>query len=223
MKIEDTIEIDAPPDRVWRFLNDVPRVVPCLPGAELTEVVGEDAWKAQISVKLGPIALRFASDVRRAEMDEAARTVQLAISAREAKGRGSARATVVSSVAEQDGGTRIEIVTDLVMQGAVAQYGRGLVGDVAAQLTRQFADCVGERLRRDGEPAGAAIPTDPSVAATTGAAAATEAAATPGAATPTTGLDAAPRAPATPAPISGLRLLVRGLWARLGQWLRRRA
>jgi carbon monoxide dehydrogenase subunit G len=219
MKLEDTVQIDAPPDRVWLFLNDVPRVVPCLPGAELIEVVGEDAWKAQIAVKLGPIALKFASDVRRAEIDEEARTVQLAIAAREAKGRGSARATVVSSVAEQDGGTRIEIVTDLVLQGAVAQYGRGLVGDVAAQMTRQFADCVGARL--GDEPQGG-LPTGETASLVAGVAAAADATATPGPTTPTAGHAAGGAAP-RPAPVPGLRLLAKALWARLGRWLRRRA
>jgi hypothetical protein len=146
MKIENSFEVPAPPEEAWALLMDVPRVIPCMPGAELTETLDGDRWKAKLSVKLGPISLVFATDVARVSADEAAWTSTLSANAREVKGRGSARATIESRLADVDGGTRVEVVTDLSLTGPVAQYGRGMVADVAAQLTKQFADCLQQRL-----------------------------------------------------------------------------
>ncbi|HEY3183207.1 MAG TPA: SRPBCC family protein [Gaiellaceae bacterium] len=146
MKIENSFEVAAPAEEAWALLMDVPRVIPCMPGAELTETLDADRWKAKMSVKLGPISLVFATDVARESTDEAARTSTLSANARELKGRGSARATIESRLADVDGGTRVEVVTDLSLTGPVAQYGRGMVADVAAQLTRQFADCLQQQL-----------------------------------------------------------------------------
>ena len=155
MRLENGFEVRASPEQAWALLNDVPRVVPCLPGAELTRVVDENAWQATMHVKLGPIALQFLSDVTRVREDEAARVVSLDVKAREAKGRGGATATIESSLADADGGTRVSIVTELALQGAVAQYGRGVVGAVAEQLTSQFAQCLSRLLQEEGvaEPA----------------------------------------------------------------------
>lgn len=152
MRIENSFEVPAPRRQAWDLLMDVPRIVPCMPGAELVETVGENAWKAKMSVKLGPIALTFATDVTREEADPAQGAVKLNVRARELRGRGGAQAAIESTLSEVPGGTRVDIVTDLTMSGAVAQYGRGVVQDVAAQLTQQFADCLQGRL---GPPAGA--------------------------------------------------------------------
>ena len=149
MRLENSFEVPAGLEQSWRLLNDVPSVVPCLPGAELVEVVGENAWKAKLHVKLGPIALQFTVDVTREEMDESAGRVVLAAKAREAKGRGSADATIESTLAGQDRGTRVAIVTELTLRGTVAQYGRGIVPDVARQLTAQFANCIAAKLGED--------------------------------------------------------------------------
>ena len=146
MEIENSFEVPAPPANAWALLTDVPAVLPCMPGAELLEVTGEDSWKAAVSVKLGPIALRFLADIRRQEVDEQARRILLAIDAREAKGRGSARATIDSSASPTPAGTRVDIRTDLTLQGAVAQHGRGVVSSVAAGLTEEFAKCLTAKL-----------------------------------------------------------------------------
>jgi carbon monoxide dehydrogenase subunit G len=147
MRLENSFDVPAPPDRAWRLLNDVPEVVPCMPGAALEETLGENAWKAKLSVRLGPISLQFACEVTREQMDEEAGRVVLAVAAREARNRGSAEATIESTLAAQDGGTRVAIVTDLTLRGTVAQYGRGIVPDIARQMTAQFADCIAEKLR----------------------------------------------------------------------------
>jgi carbon monoxide dehydrogenase subunit G len=144
--------VAAPVDEAWRLLNDVPTVVPCMPGAELVEAVADDAWKAALQVKLGPIALRFAADVTRTERDDEAHRAVLAVKAREAKGRGSAEATITSTVTEQDGSTQVRLVTDLALRGAVAQYGRGVVADVSSRLTEQFAACLEQKLAAGAAP-----------------------------------------------------------------------
>ena len=146
MKLENSFDVPAPRSAAWELLMDVPRVVPCMPGATLTETVGENQWKADMSVKLGPIALVFATDVTREGVDEAAGTVTLSAKAREKRGRGGAQAAIQSTLSEAEAGTRIEIVTDLTLSGAVAQYGRGIVQDVSAQLVSRFADCLRAQL-----------------------------------------------------------------------------
>ena len=176
MRIENSFEVEAPPEQAWALLMDVPRVIPCMPGAVLSETVDDDHWKATMAVKLGPISLTFDTAVVRESADQAALRAVLSADAREAKGRGSARATIESSLAAQNGGTRVDIVTDLTLTGPVAQYGRGLVQSVAAQLTASFAGCLREQL--------APAPAE-------------ESAETPAEASPP---------PSAPRPVSGLRL-----------------
>jgi carbon monoxide dehydrogenase subunit G len=158
MRLENSFEVPASVDQAWRLLNDVPSVVPCMPGAELVEVVDENTWKAKLHVKLGPIALQFLADVAREQMDEAGGRVVLGVTAREAKGRGSAEATIESTLAAENGGTRVDIATELTLRGAVAQYGRGVVADVASRLTAQFADCIAGKLADSPSPEPASDP-----------------------------------------------------------------
>jgi uncharacterized protein len=151
VRLENSFEVPAQPDAAWELLNDVPRIVPCMPGAELTEVVDENSWKAKIGVKLGPVSLTFATNVKRVETDEAARRVKLSADGRELRGRGAARATVESSLSPAGDGTRVDIATDLHLSGPAAQYGRGMVADVSSQLVGRFADCLKSQL--DASPA----------------------------------------------------------------------
>jgi uncharacterized protein len=158
LRLENRFEVAAPVDQAWMLLNDVPRVVPCMPGAELTETIDENTWKGVVHVRLGPVAFEFVTDVSRESRDDAGRRVVLVTKARERRGRGSAQARIESSLAEAGGKTAVEIVTDLNLQGAVAQYGRGLVPEIAAQLTRQFADNIASLLEAEHEPVEAAPP-----------------------------------------------------------------
>jgi hypothetical protein len=192
VRLENSFAVPASPERTWALLNDVPRVVPNMPGAELSEVVDETNWKATMHVKLGPIALQFATDVRRELSDESALRTTLAIKARELKGRGGATATIESSLDADGSGTRVTIVTELQMQGAVAQYGRGVVPDVAGQLVDQFAANLAAQLRESDGPA-----------VVDGAAEA--------AGERQHGPAAAPSGPVAVAPIGGLRLILRAI------------
>ncbi len=153
MRLDNSFEAPAPPERVWALLNDVPRVVPCMPGAELVGQVDETTWKANVKVKLGPIAMTFAADVRQEEADAAAHRMRLVADAREARGRGMAKANIETTVSPSGAGSTVDIATDLDLSGAVAQYGRGIVKDVAGQLTKQFADNL--RAQLADSPAGA--------------------------------------------------------------------
>jgi uncharacterized protein len=147
VRLENSFEVPAPPDQAWELLLDVPRVVPCMPGAELKETVDDSNWKANVAVKLGPVSLTFATDVKREQVDEAARRVTLSAKGRELRGRGAVRATVESSLAAANGGTRVDMVTDLSLTGPAAQYGRGMVADVSSQLIGRFADCLKTQLQ----------------------------------------------------------------------------
>jgi len=151
VRLENSFEVVAPVEQAWHLLNDVPRVVACMPGAELTETVGENAWRGVVHVKLGPMALQFGTEVERQARDDVAHTVVLVTHAREVRGRGNAQATIESALRGDGAKTNVEIVTELSLQGAVAQFGRGIVPQVAAQLTRQFAENVAALL--EGAPA----------------------------------------------------------------------
>lgn len=146
MRIENSFDVPVSPDAAWDLLMDVPRVIPCMPGATLEEVVDDDRWKATMQVKLGPIGLTFATDVTREEADEAEHRVKLAADAREVRNRGNAKATIESTLTGSDGGTHVDLVTELALTGTVAQYGRGLIQDVSAQLVASFAESLQSQL-----------------------------------------------------------------------------
>jgi len=149
MRIENVFEVPAAPDTAWALLTDVPRVVPCMPGAELERTVDESTWEVLQRVKLGPISLQFRSEVTRTKMNETDRRIVLFVDAKEVRGRGGAEATIESSLDAVESGTRVTIVTELSLQGSVAQYGRPVVGSVAEELTKQFATCLASMLETE--------------------------------------------------------------------------
>lgn len=158
MRIENSFEVGASRDTAWNLLMDVPRVVPCMPGAQLTETVDDSNWKAKVSVKLGPISLQFAADVAHTEVDTVGNRVVMTTTAREVRGRGGAQATIQSTLTELDPSrTRVDVLTDLSLSGSVAQYGRGIVQDVAGQMVGKFADCLQKQLVGSEEEAQAAV------------------------------------------------------------------
>ncbi len=157
MKLENSFEVAAPPEKAWDLLMDVPRIVPCMPGATLDEVVDDSNWKATMQVKLGPISLTFATDVERTEVDEANRRVVLGANARETRNRGRASATIESALTPADAGTRINLVTDLHLSGTVAQYGRGMIEDISSQMVTSFARCLEAQLGDSADEAEQAV------------------------------------------------------------------
>lgn len=142
MRIENSFEVARPTREVWDLLVDVPSVVPCMPGAELEEVVNDRTWRGKVTVRLGPVSLTYAGTVVLEELDEARRLAQLTANGTETRGKGMARAQVIATLEPTGEGTRVDIVADLSLAGAVAQMGRGIIADVSARLTNEFAGCL---------------------------------------------------------------------------------
>lgn len=209
MEFDNHFEVPAAPDTVWAHLLDVEAVVPCMPGAELTETVDDSTWKGKVTIKLGAVSLTFKGTVTMTERDEANRRVVLDAKGMEARGKGQATATVTSSMEPtDDGGTRVTMHTDLSLSGQAAQMGRGMIADVSQRLASEFADCVAGQLRA---PAAAAA----------GEAATGEAAAEAGAAGPAAGTRPAGRAAQQTRAVGGIRLGLWALWRAVRRGVRR--
>jgi carbon monoxide dehydrogenase subunit G len=150
--IENEFEVPAGIDRVWAYLLDVERIAPCMPGAQLTEVVDDRNWKGKVTVKLGPVSLSFAGTVHMQERDNDAHRVVVKAQGMEQKGKGAATALVTAWAEAVDGGhTRVKFSQDLTISGSVAQFSRGMMQDVSGKMTRQFADCVQANLSQEME------------------------------------------------------------------------
>lgn len=139
MKIEDSFRVDVPIAEAWKVLLDLERIAPCLPGAQLTEVEG-DEYRGTVKIKVGPITAQYKGVAKIVEADEANHKVVLQAEGRDTRGQGNASAAVVATLVEEDGATVVKIDTDLNITGKVAQFGRGVMADVSSKLLGQFAD-----------------------------------------------------------------------------------
>jgi uncharacterized protein len=158
MRIENTVEVDAPLDRVWALVNDIPRVAPCMPGGALTGVLDDQTYEGTVAVKLGPLRMSYKGKVVVEAVDEANHSARLAASGRDTKGAGTARASVETRLEPAgDHHTRLHVTSDVQLTGKVASFGRGgAINDVATRLFGQFADCLRATLEAESaEPAGA--------------------------------------------------------------------
>ncbi len=145
MRIEDRFTVALPLADAWEVLRDVERVAPCMPGAQLTEVEG-DEYRGVVKVKLGAITAQYKGAVRFAEVDEAAHRMVLSAKGRETRGQGNAAADVVVTLVETSAGTEVAIDTDLTISGKIAQFGRGVLADVSSKLLGEFARCLEDDL-----------------------------------------------------------------------------
>ena len=150
MLIENSFDVSAPLDQVWSYLLDIEKVVPCMPGAELTETIDESNWKGKVTIKLGPVSMAFAGKVTMDELDEVEHRAVLKASGMEQRGKGAASATITSTLEESPEGTRVKIVQDLKVSGQAAQFSRGMMQDVSNKLTREFADCLKTNMQTEG-------------------------------------------------------------------------
>lgn len=154
MKLENDFTVPASVDEAWNFLLDVPRVAPCLPGATVEPETDEDgAFRGAMKIKIGPITAQYKGTVKIQESDETAHTVTMRAQAKDARGQGSASATITSSMEETPEGTKVTVVTDMRVTGPAAQFGRGVMQDVSAKLMKRFADCLAEQLGGGGAAA----------------------------------------------------------------------
>jgi uncharacterized protein len=163
MEFDNSFEVPLPPAEAWKVLLDIERVAPCMPGAELTEVVGKDTYKGKIGVRLGPVALTFAGIVKFDAIDNANHTARVSAQGTDAKGRGGANATSEFRLEPAGGGSKVLVHTNLTLSGAVAQYGRGvgIIQATATQLMNQFAKALKDKLAQERPAAAAAASTSP--------------------------------------------------------------
>jgi carbon monoxide dehydrogenase subunit G len=152
MQIENSFSVGAPPERVFAFLLDVNRVVACVPGAELSEVVDSDTFKGKVRIKVGPVTVSYNGTATITSRDEAARTATLQAEGRETTGSGSARATTTMSVASEGEGSAVRLVTDFTVVGRVAQFGRGIMEEVSRKLVDQMGACIRTKLEAEQSP-----------------------------------------------------------------------
>jgi carbon monoxide dehydrogenase subunit G len=144
MEITDSFRVSAPIEQTWGVLLDLERIAPCMPGAQLQEVEG-DEYRGIVKVKVGPITAQYKGAARLAEVDEPNRRVVLDAQGRDTRGQGNAKALITVQMAEEGGGTKVDVHTDLQITGKVAQFGRGVLADVSTKLLGQFV----ERLETD--------------------------------------------------------------------------
>lgn len=146
MLIKNDFEVGQPIDKVWRFFDDIPQVAACLPGAELTQDLGEDTYGGKVVIRMGPVKLQFAGTAAIKERDDAGKRIVVDAAGADEKGRGQAAMLVTASLLPTAGGTRVEVIQDLQLSGPAAQYGRGMVSDVTAVLMRDFATNMQNRI-----------------------------------------------------------------------------
>jgi uncharacterized protein len=139
--INESFHVNAPAERVWRFLTSPQEVVRCLPGAELTEVLGEREYAGRVKVKVGPVTAAYAGKATLTEVDDAAHRMTLVGEGRETGGSGSAKMTMRGSVVPNaGGGSDVNVNATIDIAGKVMQFGRGLVESVSQQLFKQFVE-----------------------------------------------------------------------------------
>jgi carbon monoxide dehydrogenase subunit G len=155
MEFDNSFEIPLAPDQAWPVLMDVARIAPCMPGAELTEIIDAQNYKGKISVRLGPVALTFAGRIQLEDIDNTKHSARVKAQGSDAKGRGAANAAATFRVEPKGAGSVVLIHTDLMLSGAVAQYGRGvgMIQATAAQIIKQFADNLRAQLGQQASPA----------------------------------------------------------------------
>jgi uncharacterized protein len=141
MKLEQSFDVSAPIDRVWKALIDVEHVAPCLPGAAVTGRNEDGTYNGTFSIKIGPTTAAYAGKLEMKEIDEEAHEATMHAQGNDKRGQGGANATIVSKVVEeQPGETRVDVATDYHITGRLARFGRGgMIEDISERLLREFA------------------------------------------------------------------------------------
>ena len=137
MLIKTDFDVAQPVDKVWHFFDDIPQVAACLPGAELTEDLGDEKYKGKVAVRMGPVKLQFAGTAEIKERDDAGKRIVVDAAGADEKGRGQAAMLLTA---------RLSVDQDLQLQGAAAQYGRGMISDVTTVLMHDFAANMQRRI-----------------------------------------------------------------------------
>jgi carbon monoxide dehydrogenase subunit G len=156
VELTEHFVVPAPVDRVWQLFDDVPNVVTCMPGAEVVERINDHTYDARLTIAVGPIRPKF--DVKATiERDDAAREGRISVHAVDRRGGSQARAEIVYQLAADGEGTSVQLVQNVTLSGPLAQFGRtGVIEDINAQMTRQFAECLAAKLAAPSPPSGSA-------------------------------------------------------------------
>lgn len=153
MDLTHQFTVPAAIEETWTRFQDIAGLAECFPGAQVTSFDG-DGFEGTVKVKLGPISLTYAGSGTFIEKDEDAHRLVLEAKGRDKRGNGTAGATATISMTATDGGTAVEVHTDLSITGKPAQFGRGVIQDVSDKLLGQFVACLEEKSR--ATPGGAA-------------------------------------------------------------------
>ena len=145
MELEHSFTIPVTPERAWQVLLDVEKVAPCMPGATVDSVEGDEVT-GRVKVKVGPVALTYSGKARFTERDEQAKSIKLEASGKETRGAGTASATVHSWLADEGGQTRVTVRTSMNVTGRPAQFGRGVMADVGGRIIEKFATNLAAQL-----------------------------------------------------------------------------
>jgi len=141
MELTNDFRVAIPPATAWDVLTDVERIAPCMPGAQLQEIEG-DEYRGIVKVKVGPITAQYKGKATFIEQDADKHRAVLKAEGRDTRGQGNASATITATLTPDGDGTRVNVVTDLTVTGKVAQFGRGVLADVSAKLLDQFVECL---------------------------------------------------------------------------------
>lgn len=160
MKINNQFTVSAPIDQAWETMLNLERIAPCLPGAAIQEEKGEGEYGGTMKVKIGPITANYKGTVKFEEVDEANHSAVLQATGRDARGQGTASATITSTLQEEGDSTKVSVETDMKLTGRAAQFGRGIAQDVATKMLGQFASCLEEEIM-GGPEEGAAAAEEP--------------------------------------------------------------
>ncbi|HEY4913679.1 MAG TPA: SRPBCC family protein [Candidatus Dormibacteraeota bacterium] len=155
MQLENSFSVGAPPDTVFAYLIDVNKVVGCVPGAELSEVVDPTTFKGKVKIKVGPITVAYSGTAKIVDRNDTQHTATLEAEGRETTGPGSARAKALMSVEADGGGSTVKIVTDYNVAGRVAQFGRGVMEDVSRRIVNDMAACIKANVEAGQHASGA--------------------------------------------------------------------
>jgi carbon monoxide dehydrogenase subunit G len=148
MLIKSDFEVGQPIDKVWQFFDNIPQVAACLPGAELTDDLGDNKYLGKVAIRMGPVKMQFGGTAEIKERDDAGKRIVVDAAGADDKGRAQASMSVTATLTSVAGGTKVGVVQDLQLSGAAAQYGRGMISDVTAVLMRDFATNMQDRITR---------------------------------------------------------------------------
>ena len=208
MKLEQSFEVKAPLEEVWKTLIDIEHVAPCLPGAEITEAGDDGTYRGTFTVKLGPTTAAYRGELSMEEADDGAHRAVMRATGQDKRGQGSAKATIVSTMRSEDDVTKVDVETDFTITGRLARFGRGgMIQDISNRLLKDFANCLQERI--EAPPAAEPTLLDAVIAATPEGAATSPPAA------------GGAKSPTTTKPIGGFSLFFRALVDRLRRLFRR--